>query len=145
MQAQKALCLLDEIGRGTSTYDGYSIAKAVVEFLHNRGKVGVRALFATHYHQLTALEENLKRVKNYHIAVKEEGHELVFLRKIVPGATDRSYGIHVARLAGVPEKVIERANEILKELERENVFEDAEESENGRRKEKAKQHHVIHR
>ncbi len=130
----KSLVLLDEIGRGTSTYDGYSIAKAVVEFLHNRGKVGVRALFATHYHQLTALEEKLKRVKNYHIAVKEEGHELVFLRKIVPGATDRSYGIHVARLAGVPEKVIERANEILRELEKENVLEEAEESENGKKR-----------
>ncbi|AAM03967.1 TPA: DNA mismatch repair protein MutS [Methanosarcina acetivorans] len=130
----KSLVLLDEIGRGTSTYDGYSIAKAVVEFLHNRGKVGIRALFATHYHQLTALEEKLKRVKNYHIAVKEDGHELVFLRKIVPGATDRSYGIHVARLAGVPEKVIERANEILKELERENVLEEAEDGENGKKK-----------
>jgi len=130
----RSLVLLDEIGRGTSTYDGYSIAKAVVEFLHNRGKVGVRALFATHYHQLTALEEKLKRVKNYHIAVKEEGHELVFLRKIVPGATDRSYGIQVARLAGVPEKVIERANEILKELEKENVLEEAEDSENGKKR-----------
>jgi DNA mismatch repair protein MutS len=130
----RSLVLLDEIGRGTSTYDGYSIAKSVVEFLHNRGKVGVRALFATHYHQLTALEEKLKRVKNYHIAVKEEGHELVFLRKIVPGATDRSYGIHVARLAGVPEKVIDRANEILKELEKENMLEDAEDSENGKKR-----------
>ncbi len=130
----KSLVLLDEIGRGTSTYDGYSIAKAVVEFLHNRGKVGVRALFATHYHQLTALEEKLGRVKNYHIAVKEEGHELVFLRKIVPGATDRSYGIQVARLAGVPEKVIERANEILKELEQENVLEETEDSGKGKKK-----------
>lgn len=130
----RSLVLLDEIGRGTSTYDGYSIAKAVVEFLHNRGKVGVRALFATHYHQLTALEEKLKRVKNYHIAVKEEGHELVFLRKIVPGATDRSYGIQVARLAGVPEKVIDRANEILKELERENVLEEAEDGKNGKKR-----------
>ncbi|AKB52487.1 DNA mismatch repair protein MutS [Methanosarcina barkeri str. Wiesmoor] len=130
----RSLVLLDEIGRGTSTYDGYSIAKAVVEFLHNRGKVGVRALFATHYHQLTALEEKLKRVKNYHVAVKEEGHELVFLRKIVPGATDRSYGIQVARLAGVPEKVIERANEILKELERENVLEEVEDSKNGKKR-----------
>ncbi len=130
----KSLVLLDEIGRGTSTYDGYSIAKSVVEFLHNRGKVGVRALFATHYHQLTALEEKLKRVKNYHIAVKEEGHELVFLRKIVPGATDRSYGIQVARLAGVPEKVIERANEILKDLEKENVLEETEDGENGKKK-----------
>ncbi|HWQ47796.1 MAG TPA: DNA mismatch repair protein MutS [Methanosarcina sp.] len=130
----RSLVLLDEIGRGTSTYDGYSIAKAVVEFLHNRGKAGVRALFATHYHQLTALEEKLKRVKNYHIAVKEEGHELVFLRKIVPGATDRSYGIQVARLAGVPEKVIERASEILKELEKENVLEEAEDGNNGKKR-----------
>ncbi len=135
----KSLVLLDEIGRGTSTYDGYSIAKAVVEYLHNRGKTGVRALFATHYHQLTALEEKLKRVKNYHIAVKEEGHELVFLRKIVPGATDRSYGIHVARLAGVPEKVIDRANEILKELEQESLLEEEEESSgNGKRKKKGR-------
>lgn len=117
-----SLILLDEIGRGTSTYDGYSIAKSVVEFIHNRGRVGVRSLFATHYHQLTALEGALKRVRNYHIAVKEEGHDLVFLRKIVPGATDRSYGIHVARLAGVPQKVTQRAKEILKEMENGGVI-----------------------
>ncbi|MDD5614683.1 MAG: DNA mismatch repair protein MutS [Candidatus Methanoperedens sp.] len=114
---QKSLILLDEIGRGTSTYDGFSIAKAVVEFIHNKDRVGVRSLFATHYHQLTAVEGILKRVKNYHIAVKEEGSDLVFLRKIIPGATDRSYGIHVARLAGVPLKVTQRAKEILKEME----------------------------
>lgn len=113
----KSFILLDEIGRGTSTYDGFSIAKAVVEFIHNKDRVGVRSLFATHYHQLTAVEGVLKRVKNYHIAVKEEGSDLVFLRKIIPGATDRSYGIHVARLAGVPLKVTQRAKEILKELE----------------------------
>jgi len=114
---QRSLVLLDEIGRGTSTYDGYSIAKAVVEFIHNKDRVGVRSLFATHYHQLTALEGALKRVRNYHIAVKEEGSDLVFLRKIIPGATDKSYGIHVARLAGVPLKVTQRAKEILKEVE----------------------------
>lgn len=113
----KSLVLLDEIGRGTSTYDGYSIAKAVVEFIHNKDRVGVRSLFATHYHQLTAIEGVLKRVKNYHIAVKEEGSDLVFLRKIIPGATDKSYGIHVARLAGVPLKVTQRAKKILKEVE----------------------------
>ncbi len=113
----KSLVLLDEIGRGTSTYDGYSIAKAVVEFIHNKDRVGIRSLFATHYHQLTAIEGALKRVKNYHIAVKEEGSDLVFLRKIIPGATDKSYGIHVARLAGVPLKVTQRAKEILKEVE----------------------------
>jgi DNA mismatch repair protein MutS len=113
----KSFILLDEIGRGTSTYDGFSIAKAVVEFIHNKDRVGVRSLFATHYHQLTAVEGVLKRVKNYHIAVKEDGSDLIFLRKIIPGATDRSYGIHVARLAGVPLKVTQRAKEILKELE----------------------------
>lgn len=113
----KSLILLDEIGRGTSTYDGYSIAKAVVEFIHNKERVGIRSLFATHYHQLTVMSGVLKRVKNYHVAVKEEGNDLVFLRKIIPGATDKSYGIHVARLAGVPLKVTQRAKEILKEVE----------------------------
>jgi DNA mismatch repair protein MutS len=113
----KSLVLLDEIGRGTSTYDGYSIAKAVVEYIHNKGRVGVRSLFATHYHQLTEVAGGLKRVKNYHIAVKEEGDDLVFLRKIVPGATDRSYGIHVARIAGVPHAVTSRAKEILEDIE----------------------------
>jgi len=113
----KSLILLDEIGRGTSTYDGYSIAKAVVEFIHNKDRVGIRSLFATHYHQLTVMSGVLKRVKNYHVAVKEEGNDLVFLRKIIPGATDKSYGIHVARLAGVPLKVTQRAKEILKEVE----------------------------
>ncbi|WP_407283383.1 DNA mismatch repair protein MutS [Methanolobus sp. WCC1] len=113
----KSLVLLDEIGRGTSTYDGYSIAKAVVEYIHNKGRVGVRSLFATHYHQLTEVAASLKRVKNYHIAVKEDGDDLVFLRKIVPGATDRSYGIHVARIAGVPHAVTSRAKEILEDIE----------------------------
>ncbi|MDV0445438.1 DNA mismatch repair protein MutS [Methanimicrococcus sp. At1] len=121
---ERNLILLDEIGRGTSTYDGYSIAKAVVEYIHNKDKKGVRTLFATHYHQLTALENKLKRLKNFHIAVRETGNDLVFLRKIVPGATDKSYGIHVARLAGVPEKVNERAAEILKEIENESLAED---------------------
>jgi len=118
----KSLILLDEIGRGTSTYDGFSIAKAVVEFIHNKDRLGVRSLFATHYHQLTTLSSVLKRVKNYHVAVKEEGNDLVFLRKIIPGATDRSYGIHVARLAGVPLKVTQRAKEILKEVESASVI-----------------------
>ncbi|WP_367344185.1 DNA mismatch repair protein MutS [Methanomethylovorans sp.] len=118
----KSLVLLDEIGRGTSTYDGYSIAKAVVEYMHNKSKVGVRSMFATHYHQLTELEGTLKRVKNLHIAVKEEGDDLVFLRKIVPGATDRSYGIHVARLAGVPHAVTSRAKEVLREIESESAI-----------------------
>lgn len=121
---ERNLILLDEIGRGTSTYDGYSIAKAVTEYIHNKDKKGVRTLFATHYHQLTALENKLTRLKNFHIAVRETGNDLVFLRKIVPGATDKSYGIHVARLAGVPEKVNERAAEILKEIENESFTEE---------------------
>ncbi len=120
----KSLVLLDEIGRGTSTFDGYSIAKAVVEHLHKKDGVGVRSFIATHYHQLTELEGKLKRVKNYHIAVKEEGEDLVFLRKIVPGATDKSYGIQVARLAGVPRPVISRASEILKNVEKDSFIEE---------------------
>jgi DNA mismatch repair protein MutS len=118
----RSLVLLDEIGRGTSTYDGYSIAKAVVEYIHSKGRVGVRSLFATHYHQLTEIAGNLKRVKNFHIAVKEEGDDLVFLRKIVPGATDKSYGIHVARIAGVPLSVTKRAREILEDIENESAI-----------------------
>ena len=118
----RSLILLDEIGHGTSTYDGYSIAKAAVEFIHDKDRKGVRTLFATHYHQLTILEERLRRVRNYHIAVKESGHDLIFLRKIVKGATDKSYGIHVARLAGVPEPVIGRAEEILRDIEREDAL-----------------------
>lgn len=118
----KSLVLLDEIGRGTSTYDGYSIAKSVVEYIHNKNRVGVRTMFATHYHQLTELEVALKRVKNLHIAVKEDGEKLIFLRKIVPGATDKSYGIHVARLAGVPHSVTSRAKEILKDIENESAL-----------------------
>ncbi|SFM46893.1 DNA mismatch repair protein MutS [Methanolobus profundi] len=131
----KSLVLLDEIGRGTSTYDGYSIAKAVVEYIHNKGRVGVRSLFATHYHQLTEVAGNLKRVKNYHIAVKEEGDDLVFLRKIVPGATDRSYGIHVARIAGVPHAVTSRAKEILEDIESECMI--SEEDRKGRKKQRS--------
>ena len=131
----KSLVLLDEIGRGTSTYDGYSIAKAVVEYIHNKGRVGVRSLFATHYHQLTEVAGNLKRVKNYHIAVKEEGDDLVFLRKIVPGATDRSYGIHVARIAGVPHTVTSRAKEILEDIESECMI--SEEDRKGRKKQRS--------
>ncbi len=131
----KSLVLLDEIGRGTSTYDGYSIAKAVVEYIHNKGRVGVRSLFATHYHQLTDIAGNLKRVRNYHIAVKEDGEDLVFLRKIVPGATDRSYGIHVARIAGVPHAVTTRAKEILEDIENECMI--SEDDRKGKKKQRS--------
>jgi len=119
---QKSLVILDEIGRGTSTYDGLSIAWAVAEYIADKEKCGAKTLFATHYHELTELEEKLKGVKNYNIAVKEKGEDIIFLRKIVRGGTDESYGIHVARLAGVPKDVTTKANDILKGLERKNIL-----------------------
>lgn len=112
----KSLLILDEIGRGTSTYDGMSIARAVLEFVADKKKLGARALFATHYHELTVMEELLDGVKNYNIAVKKRGDEITFLRRIVPGGADESYGVEVAKLAGLPDSIIERAKEILKEL-----------------------------
>jgi DNA mismatch repair protein MutS len=112
----RSLVLLDEIGRGTSTYDGMSIASALVEYIHERGK-GAKTLFATHYHELNDLEKRFKRVKNYHIAVKEEGKEVIFLRKLREGGVAHSFGIHVARMAGMPAEVIERAERTLKTLE----------------------------
>ena len=110
------LLILDEIGRGTSTYDGLSIAWAVVEYISNSELLGAKTLFATHYHELTELEGKLSSVNNYCIAVKEDGDDIVFLRKIVKGGADRSYGIQVAKLAGVPDIVINRANEICNQL-----------------------------
>ena len=117
-----SLVILDEIGRGTSTYDGLSIAWAVAEYIANKEKCGAKTLFATHYHELTELEEKIEGVKNYSIAVKEKGEDIIFLRKIVRGGTDESYGIHVARLAGVPKLITEEANKILKSLERKNIL-----------------------
>ena len=112
----RSLVLLDEIGRGTSTYDGMSIARAIVEFIHNDGK-GAKTLFATHYHELNDMEGSFQRVKNYHIAVKEEGRNVIFLRKLVPGGVAHSFGIHVARLAGMPLEIIDSAEKTLKALE----------------------------
>jgi len=114
---RRSLVILDEIGRGTSTFDGLSIAWAVAEHIHNHPRLGAKSLFATHYHHLNDLEKTLPRVKNYRVAVKEEGERIIFLRKIVPGGTDRSYGIQVARLAGLPQEVIERAKQVLWSLE----------------------------
>ncbi len=113
---KNSLIILDEIGRGTSTFDGLSIAWAVVEYICELKNIGAKTLFATHYHELTELEGRLQGVKNYCIAVKEEGEDIIFLRKIIRGGTDNSYGIHVAKLAGVPRVVIERSNEILQQL-----------------------------
>lgn len=113
----RSLIILDEIGRGTSTYDGLSIAWSVVEFLHNHPRLRSRTFFATHYHELTRLSELLPGVRNYNVAVSESSSQVVFLHKIIPGGADRSYGIHVAQMAGIPRPVISRANEILKQLE----------------------------
>ena len=114
----RSLVILDEIGRGTSTYDGLAIARAVVEYLHNNKRCGAKTLFATHYHELVELAHTLPRVRACNVAVAEEDGQIVFLRKIVPGAADKSYGIHVAQLAGIPRQVVRRAEEVLEELER---------------------------
>jgi len=114
----RSLVVLDEIGRGTSTFDGLSIAWAVAEYLHDHPSLRPKTLFATHYHELTELSLTKERVRNYNVAVREWGGDIIFLRKIVEGGTNRSYGIQVARLAGLPQKVIDRAKEILSNLER---------------------------
>ena len=113
----RSFVVLDEIGRGTSTFDGMSIARAVVEYIVKAKSLGCKTMFATHYHELTALEEKYPSVKNYNIAVKKRGDDITFLRKIVPGGADDSYGIEVAKLAGIPKGVVNRAKEVLKELE----------------------------
>src|SRR5213083_2923895 len=111
----RSLIILDEIGRGTSTFDGLSLAWSIVEYLHNQ--VGAKTLFATHYHELTELAGRLPRLRNFNVAVREWNEQIVFLRKIVAGGSDKSYGIQVARLAGVPKAVLQRAKEILRNLE----------------------------
>ncbi len=118
---EKSLILLDEIGRGTSTFDGLSIAWAVAEYLHEREEIKAKTLFATHYHELTELALTLKRIKNYHVSVKEWKDEVIFLRKIVPGPSDQSYGIHVAKLAGIPRPVVNRAKDLLFNLEKKEL------------------------
>jgi len=115
--SNRSLLILDEVGRGTSTYDGLAIARAVVEYIHNNPKIRAKTLFATHYHELTEVAHYLPHVRNYNVAVTEEGSRVIFLHKIVPGGADRSYGIHVAQIAGVPKAVTDRANEILEQLE----------------------------
>ena len=113
----KSLLILDEIGRGTSTYDGLAIARAIIEYIHNSPSMQAKTLFATHYHELVEMEKYLPHVKNYNIAVADEDKDVIFLHKVIPGGADRSYGVHVAQLAGIPKAVITRANEILAELE----------------------------
>jgi len=118
---KNSLLILDEIGRGTSTYDGMSIARAVLEFVAEKRKLGAKTLFATHYHELTEMENELQGIKNYNVAVKKRGDDITFLRRIVKGAADDSYGIEVAKLSGIPESVISRAKDILKKVENEGV------------------------
>ena len=113
----RSLLILDEIGRGTSTFDGMAIARAVLEYCASEKRLGAKVLFATHYHELTAMEQELPGVKNYNIAVKKRGEDVIFLRKIVPGAADESFGIEVAKLAGLPDQVVQRARQVLRELE----------------------------
>lgn len=117
----RSLVLMDEIGRGTSTYDGISIAWSIVEYLHNQKEIRPKTLFATHYHELNQLEEKLDRVKNYNVLVEEINNEIIFLRKLVPGGSEHSFGINVAQLAGMPNKILIRAYEVLKELEKKPI------------------------
>lgn len=119
--SDRSLILLDEIGRGTSTYDGISIAWAIAEFLHNQTTARAKTLFATHYHELNELTNSMPRIRNFNVTVKEVGHQIIFLRKLVPGGSEHSFGIHVAKLAGMPPKVLLRANDILKKLENERT------------------------
>ncbi|WP_286777344.1 DNA mismatch repair protein MutS [Sphingobacterium sp. UBA2074] len=119
--SDRSLILLDEIGRGTSTYDGISIAWAIAEFLHNNPAAKAKTLFATHYHELNELTTSLDRIKNYNVTVKEVNNKVIFLRKLVPGGSEHSFGIHVAKLAGMPQKLLNRANQILKRLEQERT------------------------
>ena len=124
-----SLIILDEIGRGTSTYDGLSIAWATVEYIWDKEKVGAKTLFATHYHELTELGDTKEGINNFSVAVKEKGDDVIFLRKIVEGGADESYGIYVAKLAGVPKPVLHRAKELLKKLEETNINKKAKKNE----------------
>ncbi len=119
--SHKSLILMDEIGRGTSTYDGISIAWSIIEFLHNHPTARPKTLFATHYHELNQLAEDLPRVKNFHVSVLEEGNKIIFLRKLQPGGSEHSFGIHVAQMAGMPALIVRRASEILEHLEKEKI------------------------
>ena len=116
----RSLVLFDELGRGTSTYDGISIAWAIVEHIHEHPKAKARTLFATHYHELNEMEKTFKRIKNYNVSVKEVGGKVIFLRKLERGGSEHSFGIHVAKLAGMPKSIVKRADEILHQLETEN-------------------------
>ena len=114
----RSLVLFDELGRGTSTYDGISIAWAIVEYLHEHPKARARTLFATHYHELNEMEKSFSRIKNYNVSVREADGRVIFMRKLIRGGSEHSFGIHVAQIAGMPKSIVKRANEILGQLER---------------------------
>ena len=140
---EKSLLILDEIGRGTSTYDGMSIARAVIEYIADRKKLGAKTLFATHYHELTELEELIPCVKNYNVTVKKRGEDIVFLRRIIPGGVDESYGIEVSKLAGIPRWVIDRAYEVLSSLEEGQTVSEAKVKTRAKPKEESEQLYFI--
>jgi len=117
----RSLILMDEIGRGTSTFDGISLAWSIAEYLHHHVQYKPKTLFATHYHELNELADRYERIHNYHIATQETGNKVIFLRKLMPGGSEHSFGIHVARMAGMPRSLLERATEILHELESKNL------------------------
>ena len=117
----RSLVLFDELGRGTSTYDGISIAWAIVEYLHQHSGAQARTLFATHYHELNEMEKHFERIKNYNVSVKEVNGKVIFLRKLMPGGSEHSFGIHVAEIAGMPKSIVSRANAILRQLEADNA------------------------
>jgi DNA mismatch repair protein MutS len=118
--SDRSLVLFDELGRGTSTYDGISIAWAIVEYIHEHPRARAKTLFATHYHELNEMEKSFKRIKNYNVAVKEIDNRVIFLRKLVPGGSEHSFGIHVARMAGMPQSITKRADAILAAMESAN-------------------------
>ena len=122
--SSRSLVLLDEIGRGTSTYDGVSMAWAIAEHLHNHPSYKAKTLFATHYHELNELTQDFPRIQNFHVSVKEVGNKIIFLRKLLPGGSAHSFGIHVAQLAGMPTSLVLRAHEILQNLEKDHVLEE---------------------
>jgi DNA mismatch repair protein MutS len=126
--SNRSLVLMDEIGRGTATYDGVSIAWSIVEYLQNHPKYRVKTLFATHYHELNILAEDYQGIKNYNVSVKEIGNKILFLRKLEEGGSEHSFGIHVAQMAGMPNEIVIRSNEILKHLEKEKLKEETKKS-----------------
>ncbi|MGL5635483.1 MAG: MutS-related protein, partial [Bacteroidales bacterium] len=134
--SERSLILFDELGRGTSTYDGISIAWSIVEYIHQHPKANAKTLFATHYHELNEMEKTFERIKNYNVSVREVDNKIIFLRKLVRGGSEHSFGIHVAKMAGMPQSIVKRADEILHQLESDNRKNDIAQSKNKTNKKK---------